>query len=108
MERIGFAGRIARFFLQSKLTPVLIATICAFGVLAIVGTPRQENPQITMPAAIILTQYPGATASEVQKLVTERGERVLQEVPGIEHIYAISQQNASILTVLFHVGDDPT
>lgn len=105
---MNLAGRIARFFLHSKLTPVLIAAICALGLLAIVQTPRQENPQITMPAAIIVTQFPGATAGEVQKLVTERGERVLQEVPGIEHIYAISQQNVSILTVLFHVGDDPT
>lgn len=107
-ERIGLAGRIARYFLRSKMTPALVVAICALGLLAIAGTPRQENPQITMPAAVIVTQYPGATASEVQRLVTERGERVLQEVPGIEHIYAVSQQNVSILTVLFHVGDDPT
>jgi multidrug efflux pump subunit AcrB len=105
---MNVAARIARYFLESKLTPVVVIAICALGLFAVVATPRQENPQITMPAAIIITQYPGASASEVQKLVTERGERVLQEVPGIEHIYAISQQNVSILTVLFHVGDDPT
>ena len=106
--RQNFAGRIAAYFLQSKITPVIVIAICAWGLIAIVFTPRQENPQITMPAATIVTQYPGASAAEVQKHVTERGERVLQEIPGIEHVYTISNQNTSIMTVLFHVGDDPT
>lgn len=104
----NLAGRIAAYFLTSKLTPAIVLAICAWGLIAILVTPRQENPQITMPAATIVTQYPGASAAEVQKLVTERTERVLQEIPGIEHVYTISNQNASIVTVLFHVGDDPT
>ncbi len=108
VKRLGFAGRLARMFLRSKLTPAIVVAIVAWGLLAIFQTPRQENPQITMPAAIIVTQYPGASAAEVQRLVTERGERVLAEVPGIEHIYATSTQDVSIMTVLFHVGDDPT
>ncbi|MFZ1125940.1 MAG: efflux RND transporter permease subunit, partial [Candidatus Baltobacteraceae bacterium] len=108
MPALSFPGRIARYFLTSKLTPAIVAAICAWGLLAIFFTPREENPQITMPSATIVTQYPGASSAEVQKLVTERGERVLQEIPGIEHIYTITSQNLSIMTVLFHVGDDPT
>ncbi|HUZ50646.1 MAG TPA: efflux RND transporter permease subunit, partial [Candidatus Dormibacteraeota bacterium] len=108
MSKQGMAGRIARYFLQSKLTPAIVIAICVWGLMAIFQTPRQENPQITMPAATIVTQYPGGSSEEVQKLVTERGERVLQEVPGIEHIYSTSTQDVSIMTVLFHVGDDPT
>ena len=108
MQKQTAAGRIARYFLTSKLTPAIVIAICVWGLLAIFQTPRQENPQITMPAALIVTQYPGASSQEVQRLVTERGERVLQEVPGIEHIYATSTQDVSIMTVLFHVGDDPT
>ncbi len=108
MERLNAAGRIAAYFLQSRLTPAIVVAIVAWGAIAILATPRQENPQITMPAATIVTQYPGASAEEVQRSVTERGERVLQEVPGIEHVYSVSNQNVSIVTVLFHVGDDPT
>jgi multidrug efflux pump subunit AcrB len=104
----NLAGGITRYFLRSKLTPALVVAIALWGLFAVLATPRQENPQITMPAAIIVTQYPGASAQEVQHLITERGERVLQQVAGIEHIYAISNQNVSIMTVLFHVGDDPT
>ncbi|MDE2483171.1 MAG: efflux RND transporter permease subunit [bacterium] len=108
MNAPNLPGRIARYFLQSKLTPAILVAITVWGLIAIFQTPRQENPQITMPAATIVTRYTGATSEEVQRLITERGERVLQEVPGIEHIYATSTQDASILTVLFHVGDDPT
>jgi multidrug efflux pump subunit AcrB len=108
MNKESLAGRIARYFLQSKLTPAIVVAITVWGLFAIFQTPRQENPQITMPAATIVTQYPGASSQEVQRLVTERGERVLQEVPGIEHIYSTSTQDVSIMTVLFHVGDDPT
>jgi multidrug efflux pump subunit AcrB len=108
MKKTNLAGRIAEYFLRSKLTPALVIALTAWGLFAVFATPRQENPQITMPAAIIVTQYPGASAHEVQRLVTDRGERVLQQVAGIEHIYAISNQNVSIMTVLFHVGDDPT
>lgn len=104
----NLAGRIAAYFLQSKLTPALVVALTAWGLFSVIATPRQENPQITMPAAIIVTQYPGASAAEVQRFVTERGERVLAQVAGIEHIYATSNQNVSIITVLFHVGDDPT
>jgi multidrug efflux pump subunit AcrB len=106
--KLGLTGRIARTFLQSKLTPAIVVAICVWGLLAIFQTPRQENPQITMPAATIVTQYPGGSSEEVQRLVTERGERALAGVPGIEHIYATSTQDVSIMTVLFHVGDDPT
>lgn len=86
----------------------MILAIAIAGIVAILATPRQENPQITMPAATIVTQYPGASAAEVSRTVTERGERVLEQVPGIEHVYARSYQNMSVITVLFHVGDDPT
>ena len=108
MKEENLAARIARYFLHSKLTPALAIAIVVWGLLAIWQTPRQENPQITMPAATIVTEYPGASAKEVDRLVTQRGERVLAEVPGIEHVYTMSTQNASIITVLFHVGDDPT
>ena len=63
MPPVSFPGRIARYFLTSKLTPAIVAAICAWGLLAIFFTPREENPQITMPSATIVTQYPGASSA---------------------------------------------
>ncbi len=104
----NWAARIARYFLTSKLTPTIVVAIVAFGLFAVFATPREENPQIVRPAAIVVTRYPGAGPQDVQTSVTERGERVLRQVPGVEHVYATSTQDASYITVLFHVGDDPT
>ena len=56
--RQNLAGRIAAYFLTSKLTPALVLAICAWGLIAIFVTPRQENPQITMPAATIVNGMP--------------------------------------------------
>ena len=108
MERLNWAARIAGYFLKSKLTLVVVLAIAAWGLFAILTTPREENPQITRPAAIVVTRYPGASPEEISQTLTQRGERVLREVPGVEHIYASSTQDASLMTVLFHVGDDPT
>ncbi len=108
MNGPNLAGRIAAYFLNSKLTPAIVVVIVAWGLIAIAATPRQENPQITMPAATIVTRYPGGSAREVEQLITERGERVLQQVPGVAHVYAVSTRDASIMTVLFHVGANPT
>ena len=108
MKPLTEIGRLARYFLTSKLTPTIVIAISVWGIFAILQTPRQENPEITMPAATIFTQYSGGSAREVERLVTERGERVLQEVPGISHIYATTTQDYSMLTVLFHVGESPS
>ena len=108
MKPLTGIGRLARYFLTSKLTPTIVIAISVWGIMAIFLTPRQENPEITMPAATIFTQYSGASAREVEKLVTERGERVLQEVPGISHVYTTTTQDYSLLTVLFHVGENPS
>lgn len=107
-EPSNWAARVAAYFLKSKLTLVAVVAIVAWGLFAMLTTPREENPQITRPAAIIVTRYSGASPEEISRTLTQRGERVLREVPGIEHIYATSTQDASLMTVLFHVGDDPT
>jgi hypothetical protein len=58
---MGFAGRIAQRFLHSKLTPLLIIASLAVGALAIVGTPREEEPQISVPMIDVFVQaLPGA------------------------------------------------
>jgi multidrug efflux pump subunit AcrB len=105
---VNWASRVAQYFLHSKLTPIVIFAIVVWGLFAMLTTPREENPQITRPAAIIVTRYPGASPQEVDRVLTQRGERVLREVPGVEHVYSISLQDVSYMTVLFHVGDDPT
>ncbi len=60
-ERTGLAGRIARPFLRSKLTPVVVFASILLGVLAVSLTPREEEPQIVVPMIDVMVPVPGAS-----------------------------------------------
>ena len=103
-HRLGFAGRIASAFIDSKLTPLLIIAALLLGGLSILETPREEEPQIVVPMLDVSVMMPGASANEVAQRVSEPMERLLREVPGVEYVYSISHPGMSLLIVRFYVG----
>ena len=105
MEK-NFSAKITEYFLENKITLLLIFFIIGFGVIAVLLTPRQYNPQIIVPAANIIVRFPGATANEVQNLVSDPLERKMWQIPGVKHVYSISMNSESIVTVQFHVNAD--
>jgi len=103
-QRLRFAGRIARAFIDSKLTPLLILTALLLGALSVWQTPREEEPQIVVPMLDVFVQMPGASAEEVAQRVSTPMEKLLREVPGVEYVYSISHPGVSLLIVRFYVG----
>jgi multidrug efflux pump subunit AcrB len=98
------AGRIARGFITSKLTPLIILAALLLGAFSILETPREEEPQIVVPMLDVFVQMPGASSDEVAQRVSLPMERLLREVPGVEYIYSISHPGVSMLVVRFYVG----
>jgi multidrug efflux pump subunit AcrB len=84
--RAGLAGKVARFFRDSKLTPLVIAAALGLGALALVATPREEEPQIRVPMVDLLVAWPGAEPAEVESRVVAPLERMLWGVPGVDHV----------------------
>ncbi len=107
-SRLGLSGAIARKFLQSEITPLLALVGILMGIFAVLVTPREEEPQIDVTFANIFIPYPGATALEVENLVSTPAEQILSEISGVEHVYSVSRPGMSILTVQFLVGEDRT
>ncbi len=105
---LNISGRVAQAFLVSQITPLLALAGLLLGVLAIVITPREEEPQINVTFANVLIPFPGASAREVEQLVTTPAEQVLSEIEGVKHIYSISQPGMAVLTVRFEVGENRT
>ncbi|MCL7488082.1 MAG: efflux RND transporter permease subunit [Desulfobulbaceae bacterium] len=105
-EHPGFAGRMARAFIDSKLTPVMIVTSLLLGVLAVIVLPREEEPQIKVPMIDVMVSMPGATPREVEERVSIPMEKLLYELPGIEYIYSTSMPGQSLLVARFFVGED--
>ncbi len=103
----GPAGKLARFFIESKLTPLLVTAALVLGLVAAVQTPREEEPQIRLPVFDVFVQLPGAEAREVESRVTLPLEKRLWGIPGVEYVYSTSMPAAALVTVRFRVGEDP-
>jgi multidrug efflux pump subunit AcrB len=103
---LGIAGRIARAFIDSKLTPLIIIASVLLGVFAVMMLPREEEPQIKVPMVDVLVTMPGAGAKEVEERVTRPMEKLLWEIPGVEYIYSTSSEGQSLVIVRFKVGED--
>jgi multidrug efflux pump subunit AcrB len=105
-EQLGIAGSMARAFIHSPLTPLLLAVCFALGLMGLIFTPRQEDPQISVPMVDIFVKYPGASAKEVADLVARPLERILSEIVGVKHVYSASMRGQAMVTVQFIVGED--
>lgn len=100
------AGDTARSYIDSPITPLFLLVGMVIGIMGMIFTPRQEDPQISVPMVDILVQYPGASNKQVEALVSEPLERLLKEIKGVEHVYSASDRGQSIVTVQFFVGEN--
>jgi multidrug efflux pump subunit AcrB len=103
--RLGPAGKVAHFFIDSKLTPLIIIASMLLGLGAIYALPREEEPQIIVPMIDIFVSMLGI-AKEVEERVTKPMEKLLWEIPGVEYIYSTSSPGRSLAIVRFYVGED--
>jgi len=107
-EHLGISGRIASSFQNNQLTPLMALVFLLLGLFAVMITPREEEPQIDVTFANVFVPFPGASAVEVENLVSIPMEQVLAEIEDVEHVYSVSQPGMSVLTVQFEVGEDRT
>lgn len=105
---MNFSGYIAKFFLENRPLALLFTLgIVGVGIIGYFITPKQYNPEVTLPAFVISTQYSGATAQEVEMFVTRELEEKIAEIPGVDSISSISSDGGlSQISVQFIVGED--
>ena len=70
-DQRGIAGRLAASFIDSKLTPLVIAASILIGIGAVALLPREEEPQIVVPMIDVFVEMPGASPKEIEKSLTE-------------------------------------
>ena len=102
--RLGFAGRVARVFQEHPLTPILALAALLIGFMALMITPREEEPQIDVTMANVVVPFPGADVHDVENLVASPLEQKLAGIDGIKHVYSVSRPGVALLTVEFKVG----
>ncbi len=105
MSRMGLAGRTALAFIDSKLTPLLIAAALGLGAFALLMTPREEEPQIRVPMVDVSATWPGASPSEVESRVVAPLERAFFGISQVEHVYSTARTGGALITVRFKVNE---
>jgi multidrug efflux pump subunit AcrB len=105
-SHLGLAGRVARTFINSKLTPLIVIASVLLGAFAVIMLPREEEPQIKVPMVDVMVAMPGFSAKEVEERATRPMEKLLWEIPGVEYIYSTSRPGESLVIVRFKVGED--
>lgn len=105
-KQLNIAGRFGQLAMNSHLTPIIALLIFLIGLVSLLITPREENPQIDVPAANVFVTMPGAEPEQVLNLIVRPLERVLQEMPGVDHTYGMALDSQGIVTVQFEVGED--
>jgi len=102
----GFSGNIAKAFIQSKLTILLMIAFLLIGGYSTFLIPREEEPQIQVPMADIFIGYPGAEPKDVETKVAAPMEKIISNVKGVEYVYSTSMKGQVMLIVQFYVGED--
>ena len=102
----GLAGKIAKLFIGSKLTVLLMIVFMIIGVYSSFLIPREEEPQIDVPMADIFVGYPGASPTEVESRVTKPLEKLISNIKGVEYVYSTSMKEQGMVIVQFYVGED--
>lgn len=101
----GAVARLIEAFLHGNLSVLIILVMLGCGAAALLLTPREEEPQIVVPLADVFVRMPGASAEEVEQLVSSKLERLLYQVDGVEYVYSMSRPGEAIVTVRFYVGE---
>ncbi len=102
--RLGISGWLAKKFQDNPITPILAIAGLMLGIAAAIITPREEEPQIDVTMANVFVPFPGASARDVESLVSSPLETLLAEIEGVKHVYSISRPGMAVLTVEYTVG----
>ena len=91
---------LARYFIRYRTSSWLFAAILLFGgIVSYLGLGRLEDPQFTLKQALIITQYPGASPTQVEEEVTYPLENAIQQLPYVNHVTSVSTAGLSQLMV---------
>ena len=92
--------------LQGGIPLFIFVLSVAAGSLALLYTPREEEPQIVVPMLEVLVSAPGLSADQMARQVTIPVEKLLTQIPGVEHVYSVSSNGQSTVTLRFYVGEN--
>ena len=91
---------IAEFSIEKRVTTlVLTVVMLGAGLVSYDKLSRLEDPEFTIKDALVMTPYPGASAVEVEREVSDRLEKAVQQMGQLKRVVSKSDRGLSTLTV---------
>ncbi len=84
---------------NNRTTYMLLLVIIFFGINAYKSMPKDYDPGFIIRTAQVITQFPGASPERVELLITDKLERVIQELPELDFVKSESRTGISIISV---------
>ncbi len=98
--------RLVSYSLRGQLPLWIFIIALVMGAFALHYTAREEEPQIVVPVIDVIVEAPGLSAHQVERQVTTPLEKLLAQIPGVEHVYSVSTEGMANATLRFYVGED--
>ena len=105
-QKPDWLSRMLLAVMQGPLPLLLMVAALAAGSVALLITPREEEPQIVVPMADVFVAAPGLSAQQVERQITTPLEKLLYQIDGVEYVYSMSRPGRCVVTVRFFVGQD--
>ena len=102
----NFTAKLIRSVLASKLPFIILVLSMLAGMMALNYTPREEEPQIVVPMIDVVVNAEGVNVKQMERLVTTPLEKLLAQVSGVEHVYSVTNNSQTVVTLRFHVGEN--
>lgn len=95
------------FFLRKKVfTYFLMFVLVSGGLYSLVAIPKESAPEVVVPVGIISTVLRGASAQDIEKLVTNKLEEEVINAEDIEKVTSVSREGVSVITAQFDASAD--
>ncbi|MGB1271516.1 MAG: efflux RND transporter permease subunit, partial [Endozoicomonas sp.] len=84
---------------NNRTALVFLAVLVIAGLQAYQNLPRAYDPGFIIRVAKVITYFPGASPERVEQLITDKLEKVVQEIPELDYVKSTSKTGVSIITV---------
>jgi len=105
-QKSDWLSRMLGATIEGPLPLFLLLVAFVGGIVALMITAREEEPQIVVPMADVLVAAPGLSAEQVERQIATPLEKFLHQIDGVEHVYSMSRPDQCVVTVRFFVGED--
>ena len=84
---------------KNRITFMVLITIIILGMAMYFGLSRDSMPPYTVRVATVVSQFPGASPERVELLVTDKVEKVAQELPELKEVKSTSRSGLSVVNI---------